>query len=141
MIIAGIPIATVASAIARASIMSIPLVSASSSTIRRELEKPSSQWLSTAPLLQAYFARKGFGFAVCGNNRASVSRFVAGIGQTAGSTARRIPAAGRAPRHSRSRAATPSAMSNRTARTSGTQEVKSLMIVWNDWVSHFSLSD
>jgi hypothetical protein len=78
MIIAGIPIATVASAIARASIMSIPLVSASSSTIRREVEKPSSQWLSTAPLLQAYFARKGFGFAVCGNNRASVSRFGGG---------------------------------------------------------------
>src|SRR5215510_15711591 len=82
MIIAGIPIATVASAIARASIMSIPLVSASSSTIRRELEKPSSQCMSTARLLQAYFARKGFGFAVCGNNRASVSRFVAGIGHS-----------------------------------------------------------
>src|SRR5215510_13634736 len=38
--------------------------------------------MSTARLLQAYFARKGFGFAVCGNNRASVSRFVAGIGHS-----------------------------------------------------------
>jgi hypothetical protein len=27
------------------------------------------------------FRRKGFGFAACDNNRASVSRFVAGIGQ------------------------------------------------------------
>jgi hypothetical protein len=40
------------------------------------------------------FRRKSFSFAVCGNNRASVSRFVAGIRLASGSTAQRIPTRG-----------------------------------------------
>jgi hypothetical protein len=79
MIIAGIPIATVAIARARASIMTIPLFG-HLSTSDRQPEKPFWQLTFTPRLLQAYFAHKGFGFAVCGKNRASISQFVAGIG-------------------------------------------------------------
>ena len=70
VIIAGIPIATVASAIAKASIMTIPLDSTSSSRSDRELEKPFCQSTSTARLLQAYFTAKVL-----------VSRLVATIGR------------------------------------------------------------
>jgi hypothetical protein len=56
VIIAGIPIATVASAIARASIMCNSPLIASSSTTDRELETVFP--MTTARLLQAYFAAK-----------------------------------------------------------------------------------
>jgi hypothetical protein len=58
----------------------IPLDRQAPADLDRELKKPFCQSTSTARLLQAYFTAKGFGFAICGNDRASVSRFVAGIG-------------------------------------------------------------
>jgi hypothetical protein len=79
VIIAGIPIATVASAIARASIMCNPLQS--------KLQHIwSGAWETVFPIniyrtpTSGVFRRKDFGFVACGNNRASVSQFVAGIG-------------------------------------------------------------
>jgi hypothetical protein len=80
VIIAGIPIARVATAIARASIMAIPLDSASSISLIGSLRNRFADRISTARRLQAYFTAKGFGFTTCGNNRASVSQFVAEIG-------------------------------------------------------------
>jgi hypothetical protein len=75
--IAGIPIATVASAIARASIMTIP--SQIGELPERLISSLKNRFPieSIARLLQAYFAASVFCFAVCGHNRASVSRFVA----------------------------------------------------------------
>jgi hypothetical protein len=80
VIIAGTPIATVASAIARASIMTIPLeigelserlISSLRNRFRDQIYRASASGV---------FRRIAFCFAACGNNRASVSRFVAIIG-------------------------------------------------------------
>ena len=79
--IAGIPIAIVASAIARASIMTIPLeigelperlISSLRNRFRDQFYRASASGV---------FRRIAFCFAACGNNRASVSRFVTIIGQ------------------------------------------------------------
>jgi hypothetical protein len=69
VIIAGIPIARVATAIARASIMAIPLDSVSSSGLIGSLRNRFADQTSTARLLQAYFTAKVL-----------VSRLVATIG-------------------------------------------------------------
>ena len=77
VIIAGIPIPTVASAIARASIMTIPLDSASSSTSIGSLRNR----FADQHLPHACFRRispQSFWFRG-GENLASVSQFVAGI--------------------------------------------------------------
>jgi hypothetical protein len=82
VMIAGIPIAIVASAIARASIMTIPLeigelperlISSLRNRFRDQIYRASAS---------GGFRRIAFCFAACGNNRASVSRFVAIIGPT-----------------------------------------------------------
>jgi hypothetical protein len=81
VIIAGIPIATVASAIARASIMTIPLDSTSSSRSDRVSlgnRFPINIYRTSA---SGVFHHKGFGVVTCGNNRASVSQFLTGIGR------------------------------------------------------------
>jgi hypothetical protein len=82
VMIAGIPIAIVASAIARASIMTIPLeigelperlISSLRNRFRDQIYRASAS---------GGFRRIAFCFAACGNNRARVSRFVAIIGPT-----------------------------------------------------------
>ena len=79
VIIAGIPIATVASAIARASIMTIPLEFDKLQQILIVELETVCQSTSTARLLQAYFTAKVL-----------VSRFVATIGRAFRSLWRRI---------------------------------------------------
>jgi hypothetical protein len=80
VIIAGMPIATAASAKIKASIMIFSVIFAGK--LRRiwsKHQEPSCWSASTARLFQAYCAAKVFGVAGCGENPASVSQFVAGI--------------------------------------------------------------
>jgi hypothetical protein len=50
--------------------------------LNRKIPAQSDRKLKYRTPVSGVFRRKDFGFVTCDNNRASVSRFVAGIGQS-----------------------------------------------------------